>query len=317
MGRPKKLKMLWSRTMVQRRQNLMNCNSILLLALKRLQNSQSKSNVGSSKEQNDLSGLQGERPGSESESRGYVMINDLQPYDRDWTIKVLVLRRGLVEPYSNTKGPGTMWKVILMDEQCASVLSLLLIDCLSVLHTKGTGIQAVNFNDVIDKLEYLFLKERTYLVSNGLVKPTNHRFPSVHKEIEMTPASQAYVEDAKIGIELDKIKYHIIPFMEIKHHAKNDSYIGDILEDMAKERPIVALSKLKTSAYGGLLSISTLSITTLQVNPKIPEADTIRQWYNENGSERSSNTMVWEIDKQSVRVKIEDLIERPLPDFEV
>ncbi|KAG5530735.1 hypothetical protein RHGRI_025636 [Rhododendron griersonianum] len=77
-----------------------------------------------------------------------------------------------------------------------------------------------------------------------------------------------------------------------------------------------SIPKLKTSAYGGLLSISTLSITTLQVNPKIPEADTIRQWYNENGTESSSSTMVWETDKQSVRVTIEDLIEQPLPDFE-
>lgn len=59
----------------------------------------------------------GERPESESETRGYVMINDLRPYDRDWTIKVLVLRRGTVEPYNSTKGSGTMWKLILMDEQ--------------------------------------------------------------------------------------------------------------------------------------------------------------------------------------------------------
>ncbi|KAG5530741.1 hypothetical protein RHGRI_025641 [Rhododendron griersonianum] len=117
----------------------------------------------------------GERPESESETRGYAMINDLRPYDRDWTIKVVRV----------------------------PILSLLLIDCLSVLHTKGTRIQAVIFNDVIDKLDYLFLKERTYLVSNGLVKPTNHSFPSVHKEIEMTLSSQANIEDAKIGIELD------------------------------------------------------------------------------------------------------------------
>ncbi|KAG5530733.1 hypothetical protein RHGRI_025634 [Rhododendron griersonianum] len=128
----------------------------------------------------------GERPESESKTRGYVMINDLRPYDRDWTIKVVVLRRG------------------------------------------------------------------------------------------------------------------------------SETIILTLWGDLAK----IEGDKLKTSAYGGLLSISTLSITTLQVKPKIPEADTIRQWYNENGTESSSSAMVWETDKQSVRVTIEDLIELPLPDFE-
>lgn len=41
----------------------------------------------------------GERPERESETKGYVMINGLRPYDRDWTIKAIVLRRGLAEPY--------------------------------------------------------------------------------------------------------------------------------------------------------------------------------------------------------------------------
>ncbi|KAG5564389.1 hypothetical protein RHGRI_000548 [Rhododendron griersonianum] len=284
--------MLRSRTMEHRWQNLMNCNLILLLALERLPNSQvnnqknepirgrnkahrlhllrkmptilkkllmdvtatcmkenntrmienktnsdvghslhnltfnmlqSKSNVGSSKEQNDLSELPSERLGSESETRGYVMINDLRPYDRDWTIKFLCLEGGWL---NHTSTP------------------------------------------------YRLFIYSTY---------EGHKNSSCHLQ------------------RCQDWKYHIVPFMEIKHHAKNDSYIdvlglvvnvdplssvtkfgvlgtsmkrnislinsrsdiiiltlwgdlakieGDILEDMAKERPIVELSKLKTSAYG-------------------------------------------------------------------
>lgn len=51
------------------------------------------------------------------DSKGYIDINHLRPYDRDWRIKAIVLRRGVVEPYTTAKGSGTMWKVILMDEQ--------------------------------------------------------------------------------------------------------------------------------------------------------------------------------------------------------
>ncbi|KAF7143355.1 hypothetical protein RHSIM_Rhsim05G0135100 [Rhododendron simsii] len=50
-----------------------------------------------------------------------IPINQLQAYDRNWTIKVTTLRRGIVEPYSTSKGTDNMWKLILIDEQLSSM----------------------------------------------------------------------------------------------------------------------------------------------------------------------------------------------------
>ncbi|XP_059629827.1 uncharacterized protein LOC132272750 [Cornus florida] len=44
-------------------------------------------------------------------------INSLDVLQRNWTIKVIVLRRGNVENYHNDKGSGQILKVILMDEE--------------------------------------------------------------------------------------------------------------------------------------------------------------------------------------------------------
>lgn len=77
-----------------------------------------------------------------------------------------------------------MWKIILMDEL-------------------GTSIQAVMFNNAIDVLDQWFLRERTYLISNGLVKLANPKFASAHKEIEIKLSIQTQVEEAKLSIKME------------------------------------------------------------------------------------------------------------------
>lgn len=59
------------------------------------------------------------------------------------------------------------------------------------------------FNKAIDMLDQWFLRERTYLISNGLVKPTNPKFASAHKEIEITLSILTQVEEAKLSIKME------------------------------------------------------------------------------------------------------------------
>ncbi|KAK3031629.1 hypothetical protein RJ639_037377 [Escallonia herrerae] len=60
-----------------------------------------------------------------------------------------------------------MWKIIVVDEEV-------------------TRIQAIMFNDVVAKFKGHIEKEKTYIVSNGIVKPTNPKFPNVHPDLELT-----------------------------------------------------------------------------------------------------------------------------------
>ena len=53
----------------------------------------------------------------EIDTRGFIPLNLLKPFHRDWTIKVLVLRQGSIKQYKNSKGFGKIWKIILMDDK--------------------------------------------------------------------------------------------------------------------------------------------------------------------------------------------------------
>ncbi|XP_059669340.1 uncharacterized protein LOC132314497 [Cornus florida] len=93
-------------------------------------------------------------------------INSLDVLQRNWTIKVIVLRRGNVENYHNDKGSGQILKVILMDEE-------------------GTQIQAALFNDVVTIFKESLALHKTYIISNGIVSRVNHKYRNVHKEFEL------------------------------------------------------------------------------------------------------------------------------------
>ncbi|KAH7833848.1 hypothetical protein Vadar_010411 [Vaccinium darrowii] len=74
---------------------------------------------------------------------------------------------------------------------------------------------------------------------------------------------------------------------------------GDVIERMREERPIVALSKVKISTYAGVLSLSSISITTLQVDPSIPSAKAIRERFNQKLGKKPGTT-TWGKNKESV-----------------
>ncbi|CAK9184203.1 unnamed protein product [Ilex paraguariensis] len=93
-------------------------------------------------------------------------INQLTKYENKWNLKVKVLRRGSITTYSNNKGTREIWKVILVDEE-------------------GTRIQALMFSNVVTKFSNLFIKDKTYFVSNGIVKPVNPKYTSAHKDIKL------------------------------------------------------------------------------------------------------------------------------------
>ncbi|KAH7835477.1 hypothetical protein Vadar_026477 [Vaccinium darrowii] len=209
-----------------------------------------------------------------------ITINQLRPYDRNWTIKITILRRGIVEPYSNSKGSGNMWKLILMDEQ-------------------GTRIQAILFNDVIKQFEQTFLKENSYIIYDGLVKPVNAQYANVHKEFELILMNNTRVGNAKLEITLNNFSYEFTSFEDLQHAGHNDivdvlgmvvnveqlSLIkktggvgtmikrnvtllnsrseviiltlwgdlakneGEVLEHMSTEKPAIAVSKAKVTTY--------------------------------------------------------------------
>lgn len=58
--------------------------------------------------------------------------------------------------------------------------------------------------------------------------------------------------------------------------AKNE---GEELDRISKERPPMVVSRAKVTTNSGLLSLSTLSITTLQIKPASFTQDHMKEWY--------------------------------------
>lgn len=85
------------------------------------------------------------------------------------------------------------------------------------------------FNEAIDVLDQWFLRERTYFISNGLVKPVNPKYASAHKEIEIGLSIHTQVEEAKMSIKLDRFKYDFIPLQDVNDSIKSNGIIGTSL----------------------------------------------------------------------------------------
>lgn len=85
------------------------------------------------------------------------------------------------------------------------------------------------FNEAIDVLDQWFLRERTYFISNGLVKPVNPKYASAHKEIEIALSIHTQVEEAKMSIKLDRFKYDFIPLQNVNDSIKSNGIISTSL----------------------------------------------------------------------------------------
>ncbi|KAF7116435.1 hypothetical protein RHSIM_Rhsim02G0103200 [Rhododendron simsii] len=203
----------------------------------------------------------------------------------------------IVEPYSTSKGFGNMWKLILMDEQ-------------------GTRIQAVLFNDVINQFEQTFLKENSYIISDGLVKPVNAQYANVHKEVEVMLTNNKRLENAKVEITLNSIRYEFTSFEDLQHAGKN-AIVGEELDRISKERPPIAVSRAKVTTYSGLLSLSTLSITTHQIKPALSTQEHMKEWFSFGAKEEDPEEILLQKKiKSAEKVTIRGMIERPSNDFQ-
>ncbi|KAH0633390.1 hypothetical protein KY284_036176 [Solanum tuberosum] len=100
-------------------------------------------------------------------SKQSVPINKITKHSVDWVMRVLVIRKGSIISYNNTRHEGTFQTVILVDDE-------------------GTKLQITLFNKHIDTWKDFLKTNKTYYIANGLLDRVNPSYTSVHKEIELT-----------------------------------------------------------------------------------------------------------------------------------
>ncbi|XP_049354821.1 replication protein A 70 kDa DNA-binding subunit B-like [Solanum verrucosum] len=110
-------------------------------------------------------------------SKQCVPINKIPKHSVDWVMRVLVIRKGSVISYSNTRHEGTFQTVILVDDE-------------------GTKLQATLFNKHIDTWKDFLKTNKTYYIANELLDRVNPNYTSVHKEIELTITDNTIIRES-------------------------------------------------------------------------------------------------------------------------
>ncbi|XP_050233166.1 replication protein A 70 kDa DNA-binding subunit B-like [Mercurialis annua] len=241
-------------------------------------------------------------------------IDLLQPYQKEWSISVMVIRSGSIESYNN--GSNKKRKIILVD-------------------IKGTKIQAILFNEAVEKFKDCLERGKTYTITNGVVKAINSHYPNVNERIELSLTLYTTVIECAIIIPRDVLIFNFTSFNDVEkisdektmvdilgivEHVKSAFTVqtrmgiptrkreilllndkleklnlilwGDLADNEGGEvesllqnsdqRPIIALSNVKAKIYAEELQLNTTQVTTIEINLDLLEVDELRESYYSN-----------------------------------
>lgn len=105
-------------------------------------------------------------------------VKALNQFNKDWCIKVRVLKKNPLRTYKNARGEGCILSFDLIDRE-------------------GTMIQATCFNDKAKELDDKVQQEKVYTISGGMVKIANKKFTSIKNDYCLTLDRLAVVTEVK------------------------------------------------------------------------------------------------------------------------
>ena len=108
------------------------------------------------------------QPQKRQEARGNPVypITGLTPYQNNWRIKARVVQKSDIRTYSNQRGEGRFFSVVLMDDSA---------------EIKGTA-----WNAMVDELYDKFQENRVYFVSRARVNLAKKKFSTVQNDYELS-----------------------------------------------------------------------------------------------------------------------------------
>ncbi|KAH0636280.1 hypothetical protein KY290_038344 [Solanum tuberosum] len=135
-----------------------------------------------------------------------VLINNIPKNSADWVMPVLVIRRGSIIPYKNSRHEGTFRTIILVDEE-------------------GTKIQATLFNKHIETWKDSLKRNKSYYIAKGWLDSINPNYSSVHKEVELTFTDNTIIQETAHAVSTHKFSDG---FLSLEHADKlpNGSILG-------------------------------------------------------------------------------------------
>ncbi|XP_049374032.1 replication protein A 70 kDa DNA-binding subunit B-like [Solanum verrucosum] len=114
-----------------------------------------------------------------------VPINKIPKSCVNFVIRVLVIQKGSITPYKNSRHEGSFRTIILVDEE-------------------GTKIQAMLFNKHIETWKDSLKPNKSYYIANGRLDRVNPNYSSVHKEVELAFTNNTIIKETDHEVSTQK-----------------------------------------------------------------------------------------------------------------
>ncbi|RLN00544.1 replication protein A 70 kDa DNA-binding subunit C-like [Panicum miliaceum] len=228
-------------------------------------------------------------PSNESPLR-ITPINALSPYQARWNIKARVTAKSDLRHFTNAKGPGKVFSFDLLDAE-------------------GGEVRATCFNLQAEQYFDLIEVDKVYLISEGSLKPAQKKFNPLNNDNEIFVDHRTSIEICSSGDgSIPKLQYDFQQISELENMGSETQKRTLQLKDMSGRsveiifwgkfcgaegqqlqllcdsgsNPILALKGVRISDFNGR-SVVTASSTQLKINPDVPMAERLKQWYMSGG----------------------------------
>jgi len=251
------------------------------------------------------------RSGNNTSSSGKNVfpIASLTPYQNRWTIRARVTQKSNIRTWSNSRGEGKLFSVDLVDESG---------------EIKGTGFNDIvdKYFDMIEAGKVYYITKGSLKTANKKFSNLRNDYEMSFNSDTLIEPCVEECDLPQLQFSFIKIKdieqvnkdglIDIVGVVKLtgeateittkatnKQVAKRDLTIVDqsqaairatIWGDQAKNfqeymdrNPVVAIKGARVSDFGGR-TLSVLNSSYFQINPDIPEAHSLRGWYDNGGS---------------------------------
>ncbi|XP_015167697.1 replication protein A 70 kDa DNA-binding subunit B-like [Solanum tuberosum] len=221
-----------------------------------------------------------------------VPINKIPKNSIDSVIRVLVIRRGSITPYKNSRNEGTYRTIILVDEEYSSVHKEV-----ELAFTDNTVIKETIHEVSTQKFSDGFLSlDAADNLHNGSILGN---YPNVKVVIFMLHYVSAIANLHEKFPNLICILVSVNPIIQNATSKRRDIVVtkelmepttvtlwgdfaendGAFLDKLKDDKPILGLCDVRVSIYKGRFGISTIPVSSVLINPIFQKAIDLRAWH--------------------------------------